>query len=292
MCVDLIVRGKVRPHFNQVEQLVDDYVIELGGSANIYAVQFAGLGGHAGVVGAVGDDHFGRLACDALRAAGVDVSRVRKSSEVKTGLGLTLAEKNDRAILTYLGSIDVISPKELGEELLAASKHWHLASYFLLKKLRSSWPAWLKRLRKAGVTTSLDPNWDPENLWRGVDDLLPHIDLLFCNQTEARALTKETDLIRAGKALNKLGPLAVIKRGKEGAIAFKNGEVWEAASQSGGKLKVVDSIGAGDCFDAAFVRAWQLGWDMPRCMKLAIRCACASLGAAGGIQGQLKQNLN
>ena len=49
MCVDLVLRGNVRPHFHQVEQLIDAYYLELGGSANIFAAQYAHLGGRAGV---------------------------------------------------------------------------------------------------------------------------------------------------------------------------------------------------------------------------------------------------
>jgi len=51
LCVDLLLRGNVRPQFGQTEQLIGGYELELGGSANIFAVQFANLGGRAGVLG-------------------------------------------------------------------------------------------------------------------------------------------------------------------------------------------------------------------------------------------------
>lgn len=51
MCVDLILQGNVRPQFSQVEQSIDNYVLELGGSANILISQMVKLGAKAGVIG-------------------------------------------------------------------------------------------------------------------------------------------------------------------------------------------------------------------------------------------------
>src|SRR4051812_885928 len=88
MCVDLLLSGNVRPRFGQVEQMIADYAIELGGSANIFAGQFAKLGGSAGVIGTLGQDTFGDVAMGRLREIGVDVSRVKRDASLKTGLGV------------------------------------------------------------------------------------------------------------------------------------------------------------------------------------------------------------
>src|SRR5439155_8602152 len=112
--------------------------------------------------------------------------------------------------------------ESLSADLLLVCRHWHIASYFLLTRLRPHWPAWLQRLRAAGVTTSLDTNWDPDNRWEGITDLLPLIDVFLPNQAEARAITGQAALCSAGHDLAHLGPLVVIKRGGEGAIAFRS----------------------------------------------------------------------
>src|SRR3977135_1268743 len=78
MCVDLVVSGNVRPEFHQVEQIVGDYSLELGGSANIFAAQLAKLGAKAGVVGFVGTDMFGEFALGELEKIGVDTRHVKK----------------------------------------------------------------------------------------------------------------------------------------------------------------------------------------------------------------------
>jgi sugar/nucleoside kinase (ribokinase family) len=292
MCVDLVVAGNVRPQFHQAEQLVDDYSIELGGSANIFVSQFVKLGGRAGVVGWVGQDVFGQFVLEKLHAVGVDTSRVRQHPQLKTGLGIALAEPDDRAILTYPGTIDAVEPFELTGELLPC-QHWHIASYFLLNKLRKRWIGWLEQCRERKLTISLDTNWDPENRWEGVMNLLPLIDVFLPNEAEALAISGESDVTRAGEKLSRVGTLVVIKRGREGALAFKKNQCWrlQPDDSEGKAIHIVDSIGAGDNFDAGFIRAWLLGQEVEECLKLACRCAVASLAAAGGVQGQLHENV-
>ena len=177
MCVDLVLSGNVRPQFHQVEQLIDSYSLEMGGSANIFVSQFAKLGGRSGLLGYVGADGFGKFLEEKLRQIGVDVSNVREDSGLKTGISAILAEPGDRSILTYLGTIDAVRPEELTEALLTGCRHWHIASFFLLNRLRPSWPDWLRHCHSQGVTTSLDTNWDPEDRWEGVRNLLPLVDV-------------------------------------------------------------------------------------------------------------------
>jgi ribokinase len=291
MCVDLVVSGNVRPEFHQVEQIVGDYSLELGGSANIFASQLAKLGARAGVLGYVGADMFGEFVLQELDQIGVDTTRVKKLASLKTGIGIHLTEKHDRAMLTYPGSIDATHAEDLDETLLHSCRHWHLASYFLLQNLRSSWPHWIQKCRTTGLTTSLDTNWDPDQRWDGVADLLPYIDVFLPNETEALSLTGETDTWKAARRLAAYGPLTVVKCGEKGAIAVKGNQTWQIQGSEcqDSALSIVDTTGAGDNFDAGFIRAWLLGHDIDFSLRLGHRCALSSLGSPGGIRGQLQQ---
>jgi ribokinase len=291
MCVDLILTGNIRPQFNQVEQLIDKYVFELGGSANIFASQFVKLGGRAGVIGGVGQDFLGQFVLDKLQDIGVDFSRVRRHQHLKTGLGVALAEADDRAILTYPGTIDAVHPDELTHDLLFACHHWHVGSYFLLKNLHGHWTNWLKRCKEKKLASSLDTNWDPENCWEGVLEILPWIDVFLPNEAEILAITGESDFRKAGLKLASRGPLVVVKRGRYGAVVFKEDQSWQIrpADPANESINIVDTIGAGDNFDAGFIRAWLVGREIDQCLSLACRCAIASLGSQGGIQGQLRE---
>lgn len=289
MCVDLVLRGNVRPRFSQVEQLIDDYCLEVGGSANIFAAQISKLGARAGVIGVVGADPFGTFLLDRLRETGIDVSCVRRDASVRTGIGVALAEPNDRAILTYPGTIGCVDPDDLPRYPAKICRHWHIASFFLLTRLRPIWPEFVARCRTAGVTTSLDSNWDPEGRWEDVVSLLPLIDVFLPNGREAAALSGERAPIDAAQHLSRLGPLVVVKCGQAGAVAVHRDQSWtlDPAVMDGPATPIVDSVGAGDNFDAGFLHAWLRGRPIPECLALAHRCAVASLAAAGGLMGQL-----
>ncbi len=290
MCVDLVLSGNVRPQFNQIEQLMRDYTLEIGGSANIFASQFVKLGGRAGVIGFIGEDAFGKTLLEKLKKIGVDVSRVCIHKTLKTGLTVSLAEQNDRAILTYPGTIDAVRISDLTSASLKSCRHWHIASYFLLNQFRPHWSKWLSRCRKMGITTSLDTNWDPENRWQGVKELLPLVDVFLPNETEALAIADESNVEKAGKKLASYGPLVVIKRGEKGAVAFQKNYRYQMMPQpTKGSLQIIDTIGAGDNFDAGFLRAWLQKQDIPECLSLGCRCARASLSKPGGIEGQLQK---
>ena len=288
MCVDLILRGNVRPQFGQREQIVNSYCLELGGSANIFATQMAKLGARTAVLGYVGSDLFGDFVLQRLMESGVDVSLVKRDNSVATGLGVTLAEPDDRAILTILGSIDLSRPCDLPDSPRSISRHWHVASPFLLRGLRSAWPKFLGRAKADGLTVSLDPNWDPDESCDGIKDLLPLVDVFLPNEAEATALTGLTNSIEAGRQLAKACPLVVIKRGSRGAIAVRDDRVWkiEASPVPTADGTPIDTVGAGDNFDAGFLRAWMLGKDIDDCLCLGRLCASESLSSAGGIRGQ------
>lgn len=288
MCIDLIVRGNVRPQFSQKEQLVDGCFLDLGGSANIFACQMARLGLHTAVIGYVGTDMLGDFALKRLKEAGVDVTLVKRSSSVQTGLGVTLVEANDRAILTFPGTIDSCGSADLPASPRDFCRHWHLASPFLLRNLRLAWRDFLLRAKAEGVTVSFDPNWDPDEEWHWIKELLPLVDVFLPNDAEAMALTGLTDPDEAAHQLAQNGPMVVVKRGARGALAVRGDRVWEVPTSELMPLagSPVDTVGAGDNFDAGFIKGWLSGMDVDECLRLGHLCAVSSLSAAGGIAGQ------
>lgn len=293
LCVDLVLRGNVRPHFGQQEQIVGSYCLELGGSANIFAAQVAKLGLSTSVIGYAGTDLFGDYVIQRLTECGVDVSLVRRTAAVPTGLGVALAEPDDRAILTILGTIDATQPHDLPSAPGNLCRHWHVASPFLLRSLRSSWRDLLSRAQAAGVTTSLDPNWDTDKEWGWIIDLLPSVNVFLPNEAEAKALTGATNVADSALQLARVGPLVVIKRGPQGALAARGTEITEI-----GALPVptadgipVDTVGAGDNFDAGFIAGWISRRPLSDCLALGSLCASSSLACAGGIAGQYRGRL-
>src|SRR4029450_1010149 len=100
--------------------------------------------------------------------------------------------------------------------------HFHVASLLPLPHFRKRAPESLERARKAGLTTSLDTGWDARGRWlEDIEGCLPHLDLLFMNQDEARMLSGSADPDQAARRMQTLGASdVVIKLGPEGCAVL------------------------------------------------------------------------
>jgi sugar/nucleoside kinase (ribokinase family) len=284
---DLVLSGPdLQPAFGQAERLVHDAELTIGGSAAIMACGAARLGLLTAVVAVVGDDLFGRFMIDALDARGVDTSAIVVDPRVRTGLTVILARAQDRAILTFPGAIAALRADGVDPALVARTRHLHVASFFLQTGLAPGLGGLLASARRAGVSTSLDPNWDPAERWDGgLHGLLSHVDVLLPNAAEAAALTGCADPEAAAGALAARGPLVVVKLGADGALAARAGQatIAVAAASIG---EPVDAVGAGDSFDAGLLAAWLGGETVADAVALGCACGALSTRAAGGTDAQ------
>jgi sugar/nucleoside kinase (ribokinase family) len=286
LCVDLIVTGDdVVPQFGQVEKLVGNYDLEMGGSCSIFACQAAKLGLRVGILGRVGDDDFGRLVLRRLVESGVDVQHVEVEPALKTGLGIALCRGNDRAILTYPGSLNAVFPEDVSDDLLRSTRHLHHGSFFLQTNLRPAIPDIFARARAFGLTTSLDTNWDPEEKWNDtLHQTMQLTDVFFPNEQEARFISRTSSLDEALQVFKTMG-IAIIaaKQGEKGALAVTEVERHACVlpASTGG-----DSVGAGDSFDAGFLAGWLRGLPLDQCLRIACHCGRQVAAQTGGIRSQ------
>jgi sugar/nucleoside kinase (ribokinase family) len=249
------------------------------------------------MIGVVGDDLFGRFMRDSLAARNVDVSAVRTTSRTPTGLSIHLIRDDDRAIITNPGTIPQLRAEDIEADLLASARHVHVSAYFLQSGLWPGLAGLLRRARAAGTTVSLDPNWDPAETWdQGLSDIYGLLDVLLPNDAEVVELaavgrTRPAPGVRrtaqeAARALASAGPgSVVVKLGARGALATApDDEVIRVPAVPG--VRPVDSVGAGDSFDAGFLAATLWGWDTRRALALGAACGALSTRRAGGTDAQ------
>jgi sugar/nucleoside kinase (ribokinase family) len=275
---DLVISGgQVEPSFGQVEQLVDEARLVIGGSGAITACGAARLGVGTALVSLVGDDHFGRFMLESVGQAGVDVSGCVVDGERPTGVTVVLSRGDDRAILTAPGTIAELSGEHVDLDRVRGARHVHVSSYYLQTRLQASLPDLLAAARAAGASTSLDTNWDPSGRWdSGLSNLLPAVGHLFCNEQEAAALGGADRLARSGTSV-------VVKRGPQGAALVARGGRLEAAAPA---VSTLDATGAGDSFDAGFIAGLLAGRTAEQCLRLACACGALSTRALGGTAAQ------
>ena len=280
---DLILSGNVVPEFNQVEKLVASAALTVGSSSAIFACGAARLGLRVAFIGVCGDDVFGRFMLDEMQKRNVDVRNVIIRPNGQTGLSVILNQDADRAILTHLGLIADLQASDIADSLLRQSRHLHVASYFLQTKLQSDLLSLFQRAHSLGLTTSLDTNYDPSEKWLGFDELLSATNVFLPNKTEALSITRADDVESASKRLAEKSKLVAIKLGVEGALACKGKEITQSKSIP---VNVVDTVGAGDTFDAGFVVGYLNNWPLEKSLRLACVCGALSTQKAGGTEGQ------
>ena len=280
---DLILTGDVAPEFNQVEKLVDSAVLTIGSSSVIFACGAARLGLKVAFIGVSGDDIFGRFMLEEMQNHVVDITNVIVRSGEQTGLSVILNNQTDRAILTHLGLIPALRASDISDEMLRQSRHLHIASYFLQTALQQDLPDLFRRAHSFGLTTSLDTNYDPSEKWMGFDELLSTTDVFLPNRTEALSITHTNDIESAARQLAQKAKLIVIKLGANGALICHNNNVIRVGSIP---VNVVDTVGAGDSFDAGFLYGYLNNWEWEKSLRLACICGALSTKQAGGTTGQ------
>jgi len=280
---DLILTGDVRPEFGQVEKLVDLATLTIGSSSAIFACGAARLGLSVGFIGVCGEDVFGRFMLDEMSGRDVNIENVIVRPDGSTGMSIILNQASDRAILTHPGLMSDLRASDVSDALLRDARHLHVASYFLQTNLQPDLPELFQRAHSFGLTTSLDTNYDPSEQWLGFDELLSVTDVFLPNQTEALSITKASDVETAAKALGRRAKVVTIKLGADGALACQKDSIARSSSIP---VDVVDTVGAGDSFDAGFLYGYLNGWTNEKSLRLACVCGALSTQQAGGTNGQ------
>ena len=280
--LDLILYGLPEQLAPERELIADRMMLTLGSSSAIVAHNLSMLGSRVGFQSRIGDDPLGQIALDRLAQGGVDVSHVRRvPGAVTTGLTVILHHESWRNILTYMGTIAELSWDDLDLDYLAGSRHFHLSSLFLHRKLRPRIGELFRHLKSKGLTISLDTNDDPDDRWDGVADILHYVDILLPNEREACKLAGTENLEAAIQKLAGQVPLVVVKLGPKGALAQRGRERFTIPSR---KVTPVDTVGAGDSFDAGFLHEYLRGSDLETCLASGNRAGALSTTRPGGTE--------
>jgi sugar/nucleoside kinase (ribokinase family) len=280
--LDLLFTGLDRLPAAEQESLARGLEFLVGGQTGTVARALARLGLAVSFVGRVGDDDYGRLALRELSAAGVDCSGAVVDPALRTGVTVVLSTGSERAYATFPGSAAEARRSDVTAERLAGADHLHVGSYYLQAALRPELPGLFREARRRGLTTSLDPGWDPSGQWgKKIREVLPHVDLFLPNQAEAAAITGEQSPERTLAALTALaapGGTVVVKMGAAGCLAGNRTEAWRCPAF---RVKVVDVTSAGDVFDAGFLFGFLSGWDLAAAARFAGACGAIAVERAG-----------
>ena len=274
--IDLILSGVPKlPEYGE-EVLATGVAQRLGGSAANFAVCCARLGRRVGFVANVGRDEFGDFLIAELERAGVSTEFIGRHESLATGITVSLSGAQDRAFVTYVGTIDSLYGEAVPRELLARARHLHIASYFLQTRLQPGALGLVQAARAAGLSISLDTGYDPAEQWNhGLLELISEVDIVLPNEMEAVAISGAGSAEAALAVLCAMVETAVVKIGAEGSMACEGAQTVHIPAFS---IGTADTTGCGDAFNAGFIDATLAGRPLPD--ALARGNACGALMAS------------
>ena len=271
-CLDILGQSDCYPELDQKAEL-SSLLVQGGGPVATALVTLARLNVSVAMVGAVGDDEFGRQIREGLEDERVDCSFLAQSSNTSSQVAfISVDAEGHRNIFWHRGSACPSVP-ELFHALLSKSvRILHLDGLHLETAIVAA-----KVARSLNVVTVLDAG----TLRPGMEHLLPLIDHLVVSEKFARQSCRHNNLEEALKQLAGSGAEAVtITLGKSGCLSMSaEGQIF---SQSAFTVDVTDTTGCGDVFHGGYIYGLLQGWSLSQTVRFAAACAALKTRALGG----------
>jgi len=265
-------------------QALSDHTIHYcsGGSAANTIVGVADMGGKTAYASKTGHDAFGRQYLSEFATLGVHTHVDAADGDTGTCVVLITPDAQ-RTMLTHLGVSVTLSEDDMDEAAIAAAEYIYVEGYlFAGPSTRAAALKAIALAKKVGTKVALtvsDPflidicRADFESLLDG------SVDLLFCNEIEAAALTGESDPIHAAHAIHKKCANVALTLGKKGSIIMHGGEAFPV---EGVEVEAIDTTGAGDMYAAGVLYGITHGYSWQHAGRIGSHAAAkvvAQLGA-------------
>ena len=264
------------------ETLAGKMTLTLGSSSAIFASNLSSLGMKVAFLGKVGGDLFGNLILENLEKKNVDTTLVEVSKDLNTGATVVLSFDEDRAMITHQGAMEHLTMADITPDKLVLAKHLHFSSYFLQPGFKHDLEKLFRMAKDLGLTTSLDIQWDPSEKWEfDTTKILPFVDVFLPNEAELLHLTAQNNIDDAIKQVDGLSRFTVVKKGNKGSLLSYGEKQIEKAPFL--NLQVVDTVGAGDSFNAGFIFKFIQGANPEQCQTFGNLMGAISTTQPGGV---------
>jgi 2-dehydro-3-deoxygluconokinase len=295
---DVITIGEAMVTFNPAStgpmKFVNTFEKKIGGAELNLAIGCARLGLKAGYVSRLGNDEFGKYIKTFARGEGIDVSKLDLVEGYPTSLNFKeMMEDGNVRTFYYRDKSPTLTmtPDDLDEAYFQQAKILHLTGIFpaIDEKNIAIIERSIELAKKYGVKISFDPNirlrmWSKEEAREVLSKILPHVDILLAGDEEMEIIIGERDPIAIIKRIKEWGiSFIAIKQGDKGSVGYYNGEIIESPSIK--VTKVVDTVGAGDGFNAGFIYGVLQGWQLERTLKFANTIGSMVVSVRGDNEG-------
>jgi len=261
--------------------LAEEMTFTLGSSSAIFASNLSILGSDVSFIGELGKDMFGDFIMSSLQEKDLHTEDIIFTEHARTGITVAFNFGEDRAMATYPGAMNELRLNNIQEDALKKAKHLHVSNIFMQLGLKEDVVSLFQKAKGLGLTTSLDTQWDPSEKWDlPWKELLRYVDVFIPNKSEIQNMANTSSLEKAIDYFKDNANVIVVKDGSKGAHLFHKGvyKFQEAFKVT----QVVDSIGAGDSFDAGFVYQYVCGSSLEKCIEFGALTGAMNTTKSGG----------
>ena len=275
--VDHLIVVPHYPEFNSKVQF-KSHRTAAGGQCATAMVALARLGLRARYIGKVGADETGRFQLDSISSEGVDASGVIVVDGTESQIAFIIVDEatGERTVLWDHDDRLTIEPAEVDREAVTSGRALLLDGHNVEASIAAASYA-----RAAGIPTVLDI----DNIYAGVERLLPLIDFLISSSTFPIRMTGESDVrVALEKLAEQTGSLLVAATlGADGVVAYIRNKYLHSPAFS---VNCVDTTGAGDAFHGGFIYGLLAGLSVEETLRFSNAVAalkCRRVGARTGL---------
>jgi sugar/nucleoside kinase (ribokinase family) len=261
------------------ESLMDRSELRAGGSAGNAALATRYLGARCRLVSLVGNDSLGSWLVEQFHGLDTSLPACNSSTSLSVGIIHTCGE---RTFFTTRGHLENFSYPHVSPALQNARRRGSIAlltGAFLTPKLRRDYRRLIAEVAGLGYQVALDTGW-PSGDWDDelraeVFDWIAGSDHVLLNQLELTSLANDKDFFTALAHVSrrlKAHASLVVKNGAEGAVGFQDGVTVKVDALD---VRVFDTIGAGDSFNAGYLLGRMAGQDLRGALEAGCRAAAS-----------------
>ena len=297
--VDVVTMGETMIQLNAFTsgplRYVNYFEKHAAGTESNVAVGVVRMGLSAGWISRLGDDELGKYIHNFLKGEGVDVSKVIFDSSASTGLYFVQRDYPvpGKSVVYYYrkgSAASKLTPKDLDLNYISSAKVFHTTGVTLAlsQNCMETVDAAYDVATRNRVHISLDTNirlklWSPVEARETLLRYISLSDILFTDTEDSDIIIGESEPSRAAKRFLSMGPeTVVVKMGDKGAYVANS--VGESAIVEAHKVPVVDVIGAGDAFDAAFLSCKLKGFKLERSLEVANAAGALCVTVRGDVE--------
>lgn len=263
------------------------------GAPAIFIDTAARLGQKTGIIGAVGNDDFGKCVINRLENDGVDCSNVVIDGHVSTGCAfVTYFDDGSRKFIFHIGNSAAgraVCPKD---EKIPKSDYFHIMGCSLMadEKFGKEIIKAMKMFRAKGARISFDPNVRPELLGNAelINEVMSVTNVLLPGISELLTISQKETIDEAVTACfeNENLEIIALKNGSNGCRVFTRNSNFNMGVY---EIIPADATGAGDCFDGAFLSGLCEGKSIEECAMTASAAAALNTASFGPMEGNISR---